>query len=82
MDLVGDEIERWDNYVHLLETNFINLIEEDQDKLIWTRNSANGDYTTKKGYEIAILEQFEGHKAWWWGVLWETNRPLKAKLTF
>ena len=47
MGLVGDEIEKWDSYVHLLETNFINLNEEDQDKLIWTRNSTNGEYTAK-----------------------------------
>ena len=65
-----------------MEINFISLDEEDQDKLIWTRNSTNWDYTTKKGYEMEILDQTKGHKAWWWGVLWESNYPMKTTLTF
>ena len=67
LGLSGDERESWGSYVHLLETNFINLNEEDQDKLIWTRNSTNGEYTAKTGYEIAITEQTEVQKEWWWG---------------
>ena len=63
--------------MNLLEINFISLDEDDQDKLIWTRNSTNWDYTTKHGSEMVILEQTKGHKAWWWGVLWESNYPLK-----
>ena len=82
MGLEGNEVERWNNFVNMLEINFINFDEEDQDKLIWTRNSTNGDYTTKKGYEMAILDQTEGHKAWCWGVLWASNCPLKTTLTF
>ena len=70
MGMEGDEVERWNNFVHLLEINFVNLDEKEQDKLIWTRNSTNGDYIAKKGYEMAILDQTEGHKSWWWGVLW------------
>ena len=82
MGLKGNEVESWNNFVNLLEINSINLDEEDQDKLIWTRNSTNGDYTAKRGYEMAILDQTKGHKAWWWGVLWASNFPLKTTLTF
>ena len=59
MHLEGDDIECWNNYINLLELNFINLDEVEQNKLIWTRNAIDGDYTAKKGYEVEILEQFE-----------------------
>ena len=78
----GDDAERWSRYVNLLEINFVNLDEDEQDKLIWTRNVIDGDYTAKKGYEVAILEQFEGEKSWWWEGLWASNSPLKTILTF
>ena len=50
--------------------------------LIWTRNAADGDYTAKKGYEVAIMEQFDGEKSWWWRGQWESESPLKTILTF
>ena len=66
MHLEGDDVKCQNNYINLLELNFVSFEEEVQDKLIWTRNAIDGDYTTKKGYEVAILEQFEGEKLWWW----------------
>ena len=65
MGMEGNEVESQNNFVNLLEINFINFDEEDHDKLIWIRNSTNGDYTAKKGYEMEIFYQTEGHKAWW-----------------
>ena len=66
----------------MLESNYVCLDEDTQDKPIWTRNAADGDYTAKKGYEIAITEQFDGEKSWWWQGLWKTECPLKTILTF
>ena len=43
LGMEGDVAESWNSYVHLWEINFVNLDEEEQDKLIWTRNSINGD---------------------------------------
>ena len=31
---------------------------------------------------MAILEQFEGEKSWWWQGFWDSNSPLKTILTF
>ena len=62
----GYFVEIWNNYLNLLEINFVYLDEDDQDKLIWTKNGINGDYIAKKGYEVAIIEQCEGEKYWWW----------------
>ena len=46
------------------------------------KNAEDGDFTAKKGYEVAIMEQFNGDKSWWWKGLWECNSPLKTILTF
>ena len=59
----GDVVERWNNYLNMLEIKFVYLDEDDQDKLIWTKNAINGDYTAKKGYEVAIMDLFEGEKS-------------------
>ena len=77
-----DDEESWNSFVHLLEIIFVNLDEEEHDRLIWTRNSTNGDYTTKQGYEMAIIDQTGGNKSWLWGFLWASNNPLKTILTF
>ena len=55
MRMEGDDVKIWNNFVHMLEINFVNLDEEEHDRLIWTRNSTNGDYTTHKGYEMTII---------------------------
>ena len=65
-----------------MESSFVSLDEDTHEKLIWTRNEIDGHYTTKKGYEVAIMEQFEGEKPWWWHDLWYSNSLLKTILTF
>ena len=82
LQLEGDDVECWNNYINPLDLNFISLDEDTQDKLIWTRNVIDGYCTTKKGYEMAILEQYEGEKSWWWQGLWDSNILLKTILTF
>ena len=47
----------------MLESNCVCLDEDTQDKLIWTRNAEDGDFTARKGYEVAIMEQFNGEKS-------------------
>ena len=62
----GDDAVTWKTYIDLLESNFVSLDEDSQDTLIWTRNEIYGHCTAKKGYEVAIMEQYEGEKPWWW----------------
>ena len=66
----------------MLVARFFHLDEGDPDKLIWTKNAVNGDFSSKKGYEEAIMDQFDKDKCWWWNKLWENNIPLKTILTF
>ena len=82
LGMEGDDAESWNSFVHLLEINFINLGEEKHDRLIWTMNSTNGDYTTKEGYEMEIIDQIEGDKYWWWTFLCASKRCFKNTLTF
>ena len=42
--------EEWEEYVTMLKSNFIHLEETREDKLVWTKNPVNGDFTTKLGY--------------------------------
>ena len=78
----GDDTVRWKTYTDLLESNFVSLDEDTQDTLVWTRNEIDGHYKAKMGYEVAIMEQFEGEKPWWWHDLWYSNSPIKTILTF
>ena len=43
--------EEWEEYVSLLKSNFIHLEEDREDKLVWTKNPINGDFTAKLGYK-------------------------------
>ena len=36
----------------MLKSNFIYLEEVREDKLVWTKNPVNGDFTAKLGYKI------------------------------
>ena len=62
--LEGEEAKYCKEYIKLLESNCVCLDEDTQDKLIWTRNAEDRDFTAKKGYEVAIMEQFGGEKSW------------------
>ena len=66
LQLEGVDVVCWKTYIELLESSFVSLDEDTQVKLIWTRNEIDGHYIAKKGYEVAIMEQFEGEKPWWW----------------
>ena len=55
--------------------------EEKEDKLVWTKNPVNGDFTTKLGYKTWAWEQHQGEKVDWWKQLWKSKGPLNAKLT-
>ena len=39
--------EEWEEYVSILKSKFIYLEEAREDKLVWTKNPVNGDFTTK-----------------------------------
>ena len=82
LSLSGGEAEECNSYVNMLVAIFFHLDEGYPDKLIWTKNAVNGDFSSNKGYEEAILDQFDKDKCWWWNKLWENNIPLKTILTF
>ena len=46
--LEGEEAECWQDYIKLLETNCVCLEEDTKDKIIWTRNAEDGEFTTKR----------------------------------
>ena len=52
LQLEGDEVECWQGYIKLLESNYVCLEEDTQDKLIWTRNAEDEDFTAKKGMKF------------------------------
>ena len=64
--LEGEEVELWEDYIKVCETKYVCLEDDTKDKLIWTRNDEYGGFTAKKGYEAAMMERFNGEKAWWW----------------
>ena len=41
--------EEWKEYVSLLKSSFIHLEEEKEDKLVWTKNPVNGNFSAKLG---------------------------------
>ena len=73
--------EEWEEYVTMLKSNFIHLEETREDKLVWTKNPVNGDFTAKLGYKTWAEEKFQGETKEWWKQLWKAKGPLKAKIT-
>ena len=49
-------------------------------KLVWTKNPATWDFTTKLGYKSWALEQYQGEKMEWWKQVWKSEGPFKAKI--
>ena len=73
--------EEWEEYVSLLKSSFIHIDEEKEDKLVWTKNPVNGDFSAKLGYKTWVWNQHQGEKMEWWKNLWKAEGTLKAKLT-
>ena len=46
-----------EEYVSLLKSNFILLEEGRIDKLVWTKNAVNGEFTAKLGYKTWAWEK-------------------------
>ena len=63
--------EEWEEYVSLLKSSFIHLEEEKEDKLVWTKNPVNGDFSAKLGYKTWVWNQHQGEKMEWWKNLWK-----------
>ena len=53
----------------------------EHDRLIWTKNTKAGQYTTKHGYAVAIREQTKLEERSWWSGLWQIQNPQKTILT-
>ena len=45
-----------------LVASFVQLDEDEHEKLIWTKNAVNGEFTAKKGYDVANIEKTTGEK--------------------
>ena len=60
---------------------FYSSRREKEDKLVWTKNIVNGDFSTKLGYKTWAWDQHQGEKMKWWKNLWKAEGPLEDKLT-
>ena len=47
LGLDGEEAGEWNRYMSKLVTSFVHLDEDMQDKLIWTKNAENGEFSAK-----------------------------------
>ena len=70
--------EEWNRFLNKLVARFFHLDEETQDKIIWTKNAKDGEFSAKQGYEVASNELEEGEKRRWWRKIWGTHSPLKT----
>jgi hypothetical protein len=80
MDLHGEEVDIWRDYVATLNSNFILLKEDEEDALFWAGNDKRGIITTKLGYLLMAKKAFEGERKWWWKFLWEQKAPIKYNI--
>lgn len=69
LGLVGAKAEEWSQFIGLIVSNFISLVEEDPNTLCWSKNPKSGDFTTKMGYKVWAKSHFEGDKQWWWSLI-------------
>ena len=49
-------------FTSLLESCFINLEDDVEDSMIWSKNASTWEFTTKLGYENLDKESFEGER--------------------
>ena len=59
---------------------FVQLGHVVPDSLVWTKNSTNGDYSTKVGFEDFLYETFRGEKQRWRFSVWDFPGLLKSKI--
>ena len=62
--LEGDLAVEWESFTNLLESCYILLEEDDEDILVWSKNTATWDFTEKHGYDMMAKESFNGDKEW------------------
>ena len=79
LGLEENEAAKWSRYVNQLGNNFI-LLTEDRDKLIWTWNKKDGNFSAKLGYEVAVQLEYQQMECWWWSQIWKLQVPIKAIL--
>jgi hypothetical protein len=58
------------SYIKFLVLGAIKLTK-DEDKLVWSRNLGNGEYTAKLSYEACMEEERHEEEKWWWALLWK-----------
>ena len=63
--LYGDTAGEWNRFVNKLVFTFMHLEVGEKEKLIWTKNGVDGDFSAKLGYEAINQETFQGEKRWW-----------------
>ena len=69
----------WDNYVKGLVGSGFELNEENN-TLIWSWNTKEGQVNAKQAYEVQMMEESEGCHMLWYKELWKWQIPLKVKL--
>ena len=68
--LNGQDDDRWNKFVNILNTNYMFLKEED-DYLV-SSQSPSGKLTTSFGYKSMFLNEEIGAERWW-KPLWKFN---------
>jgi hypothetical protein len=65
LEIKGDRAVEWTKYTEIICSNFINLLEEEDDSLCWSKNEISGNYNAKLGC-LSITEGFVmGYRKWW-----------------
>jgi hypothetical protein len=75
--LSGEKVVEWHNFMEMLCSNHIMLIDEEPNALAWSSNDFTGEYTTRLGYN-ALMEDVDNEPpTWWWEQLWKLHGLLK-----
>jgi len=58
LELEGESVDIWGDYVASLKSNLIFLKEDEEDSLFWISNEKSGLDTVKLGYHLLVEEAF------------------------
>ena len=59
-----------ENYIISLNSCGFKLTEE-EDHLLWSWNSINGETIAKFAYDAMLSDLGSGHDSWWFNSLWK-----------
>ncbi|KAH9294277.1 hypothetical protein KI387_040519, partial [Taxus chinensis] len=78
LDLGGDCVHSWNDYLAKLRRGHIRL-QEEPDCIVWTQNKTVGIYTARLGYKVLMAIENQA-ACWWWSKIWKVKVPMKNKV--